>query len=282
MRRGGTTQGIVPFYVLAVAITTACSFACWVAIPYVALNVVAAQSGPWLRTAQEALLVMAACGPGSAALIVTGLRSGRAGVRSLLHSPVRRAGSWAVLGIVLAAMAVCYLGPSWLGIAYGQAVPGRGGFSVSSTSATMWVGLIVGALGEEIGWRGFLQPRLRTRFGDLLSCVLVAGLWWLWHYFCRLPFAMGSGGWFLLSVSGSQLSLGMTILPLSMILFRVYQWTGQSVIAVSVAHLVVNLLAVAQLSLFDPERPVSWYWCVALLWVAGAIACVVRFVPGPE
>lgn len=37
------------------------------------------------------------------------------------------------------------------------------------------------AVGEEVGWRGFLQPKLVTKFGLPLGIVLVGFLWAHWH-----------------------------------------------------------------------------------------------------
>lgn len=47
------------------------------------------------------------------------------------------------------------------------------------------VGLISGltwALGEEIGWRGFLFPKLMTRFGFNRACLITGLVWAVWHY----------------------------------------------------------------------------------------------------
>ena len=40
---------------------------------------------------------------------------------------------------------------------------------------------LTGAVGEELGWRGFLLPRLRTRYGRLPAVWAGASLWSLWH-----------------------------------------------------------------------------------------------------
>ncbi|WP_078893324.1 CPBP family intramembrane glutamic endopeptidase [Streptomyces sp. NRRL F-2580] len=40
---------------------------------------------------------------------------------------------------------------------------------------------LLGACAEEIGWRCYLQPLLRTRFGPVTASVLVGTLWGLWH-----------------------------------------------------------------------------------------------------
>lgn len=41
--------------------------------------------------------------------------------------------------------------------------------------------ILVGALGEEIGWRGFLQPLLEKNYSALFASVIVGLLWGLWH-----------------------------------------------------------------------------------------------------
>jgi uncharacterized protein len=38
------------------------------------------------------------------------------------------------------------------------------------------------ALGEEIGWRGFLLPRLVQQFGFTLGCLISGCIWAAWHY----------------------------------------------------------------------------------------------------
>jgi uncharacterized protein len=45
------------------------------------------------------------------------------------------------------------------------------------------------ALGEEVGWRGFLLPRLTTRFGFTLGCLASGATWAVWHY----PAIIGAG-----------------------------------------------------------------------------------------
>lgn len=39
------------------------------------------------------------------------------------------------------------------------------------------------ATGEEVGWRGFVLPRLQVRLCPLLACLLINLFWPLWHLF---------------------------------------------------------------------------------------------------
>jgi membrane protease YdiL (CAAX protease family) len=63
-------------------------------------------------------------------------------------------------------------GPTWVSVAVGIALTGTYGLLRGVTSA----------LGEEIGWRGFLVPEL-SRTTSFTTTALVSGIVWsLWHY----------------------------------------------------------------------------------------------------
>jgi membrane protease YdiL (CAAX protease family) len=46
---------------------------------------------------------------------------------------------------------------------------------------TCLFGLIIGSIGEEIGWRGFLQPLLEYKYSKFVSSLIVGLIWGLWH-----------------------------------------------------------------------------------------------------
>jgi membrane protease YdiL (CAAX protease family) len=41
--------------------------------------------------------------------------------------------------------------------------------------------MLIGAIGEETGWRGVLQPELQRRFGPIKGTLLVGLIWGYWH-----------------------------------------------------------------------------------------------------
>jgi uncharacterized protein len=53
------------------------------------------------------------------------------------------------------------------------------------------ISLITGAMGEELGWRGFALPWLQTRFNALGASLILGVIWGLWH----LPLWFTGMGW---------------------------------------------------------------------------------------
>ncbi len=125
-----------------------------------------------------------------ASLIVTALTLGRSGVLALLRRFLiwRVPVYWFLVVLVGPAM----LGLAALGLDYvvRGAVPGWGNVyahQIFGTTANLWLFIIpfflVDALsnGEELGWRGFVLPRLQTRFSALVSSLILGAVWGLWH-----------------------------------------------------------------------------------------------------
>ncbi|MEV5874330.1 CPBP family intramembrane glutamic endopeptidase [Streptomyces sp. NPDC052101] len=69
---------------------------------------------------------------------------------------------------------------------------------------------LVGACGEEIGWRCFLQPLLRTRFGPLTASVTVGAVWGLWHVQVLTEAPAYAAG-FLLATIAMSVVLGLAL-----------------------------------------------------------------------
>ncbi|MFF7129002.1 type II CAAX prenyl endopeptidase Rce1 family protein [Streptomyces sp. NPDC008240] len=69
---------------------------------------------------------------------------------------------------------------------------------------------LVGACGEEIGWRCFLQPLLRTRLGPLAASVAVGAVWGLWHVQALAQSPAYAAG-FLLATIAMSVVLGLAL-----------------------------------------------------------------------
>jgi CAAX protease family protein len=66
-------------------------------------------------------------------------------------------------------------------------------FSFPGMATIGLIGAMGSALGEEIGWRGFLLPRLTTRFGFTLGCLVSGIVWAVWHYPAIIQGGYGAG-----------------------------------------------------------------------------------------
>src|SRR5215208_1630185 len=116
--------------------------------------------------------------PGIAAVLVTAVPAGRAGVRDLLRRFLiwRVDLQWYVIALFL--IAAIILGGIGLHILFGGAmpvIPAAGSSSVNTTIVFV-VFIVLGALlnTEEIAWRGFALPRLQARYGVLAAGLLLA------------------------------------------------------------------------------------------------------------
>ncbi len=91
----------------------------------------------------------------------------------------------------------------------------------------LWMPL--GALGEELGWRGYLHKRLDPRMRGLLSSLLVGALWMPIHiqFFSEGPVFL--------------FFLALLIISYSVVIYALVQDTGFSVILATIFHLSINL-----------------------------------------
>lgn len=174
-------------------------------------------------------------GPMLAAVVVTAAFDGRPGLHRLggrIGAP--RWWALALVPLLLGAVAVVVLratgdGPSADDLADMPGVPAW------SWSGVFLFVLLVGGLGEEVGWRGLAWVRLRRRLGLRDAALVVTVPWALWH----LPlFWIDSGlaglpayvlpGW-LLGLAAGAVVLGW-----------LYDRSG-SLLVVALAHTAVNM-----------------------------------------
>ena len=123
-------------------------------------------------------------GPAAAGVSLTALLYGRTGLREL-GTRLRqwRVGPRWYLFALLTGPIVMATTAAMVSMMF----PGyyAGTTTLEGTAAIILGGLLVGlAVGilEELGWTGFALPRLRRRYGILLTGLIMALLWGTWHY----------------------------------------------------------------------------------------------------
>ena len=95
--------------------------------------------------------------------------------------------------------------------------------------------IITGAVGEEVGWRGFLLPRLRQEYGPVTAAWVMGSLWSVWH----LP------AWFVPWLPHRTFPLASTLMMTAcfgVFMAFVFYRAGESVIATILAHLSLNIM----------------------------------------
>lgn len=175
-------------------------------------------------------------GPSLAALITAALVGGRDALRALLARLARWRVGWGWY-------ALACLGPLalWATAATFRFGATGGWPPIEPAAALVFVPLMLrhvfvgGGLGEELGWRGFLLPRLQARQGALRASLVVGLAWGLWH----LPafYLPGTGK------QGSPVDMALfTLLTvvLSVIFTWVFRRTGGSVLLLSLLHGAMN------------------------------------------
>jgi membrane protease YdiL (CAAX protease family) len=136
-------------------------------------------------------ILVAAYSASLAGVILTAIVSGKAGLREMFRRLLiwRTGIGWWVFGLfalglmfVVATLLYALFSGSTLALNLAQPL-------------YMFVPLFVmkfvldAGLGEELGWRGFLLPRLQARYNALVSSIIVGVVWGLWH----LPLFMLEG-----------------------------------------------------------------------------------------
>ena len=118
-------------------------------------------------------------GPALASVLLTGITSGWMGYRNLFSRVIqgrRPIGVYAAA--VLTAPLVLMTVPLALSLRFPDFMPRI--FADSNKAPTLLTGFVVGSAAgffEELGWTGFVIPRLRLRFDSFTTAVIVGVLW---------------------------------------------------------------------------------------------------------
>ena len=169
-------------------------------------------------------------GPTLAAIIMTGITEGKAGLHHLRERLKLRHASWQwCLFILLGVPALLLVGliiqPGLL--ASFQGLAPRMLLSYPIYFIVVFFGV---ALPEEIGWRGFALPRMQPRYGPLWGTLLLGILWAFWHllYFLTPDHGGGPGtGLTTLLINFSIFSL--MVIALAIIFTWIFNHTAGSI-----------------------------------------------------
>lgn len=139
--------------------------------------------------------------------------------------------------------------------------------------AAVWP--LLAALGEEIGWRGFLLPRLERGMGLLPAALVVGALWGVWHLPADYIALKGYGDWFWLAF---LLNGPIVLTAHSIILAWLWRRTQGSLVAAVLYHWSVTTSAIAFPSASAEGLPgiLAAGIGAALIWVAAGALLVLR------
>ena len=207
------------------------------------------------------LEILTGWAPGIAAVVVTSVASGRAGVRELLgRFRIWRVGAQWYL-VALFALAALILGGIGLHILFGGALPviPAAGASAGNISLGFLILIVAGVLinTEEIAWRGFALPRLQAKYGVLIGCVLLA----IPEVALHLPLFFVRENPFYPTVglaAFSAFSIAMVF-----IYAFLFNKAGCSLLIVTLMHASQNAWA----NLLSDNSASPFYYTVALAWI---------------
>jgi uncharacterized protein len=219
---------------------------------------------PWPMTLMnKESVAMIPWGPAIAAMLVSWLALGGAGVRQLIG----RLGKWKVgLRWYAAAFGIPL-------VTWGVAVVVARVFFNSRMVATLTpvdllifpvsfftTALIKGPLTEEIGWRGFALPRMLEALRPLRASLALGLIWFSWH----LPLLITDP-------TRPALPFALSVLAFSVILTWLHLATSGSLVIAVLFHAAVNTIASFVVPLFAPADQLTVWWVFVSAMAAAAL-----------
>jgi membrane protease YdiL (CAAX protease family) len=219
---------------------------------------VAAQPAPTTLGGFLAAFLPQVWAPTLVALTLVAVSQGARGVRTEVAERLKyRRGTtlWLILAATTPAVATA------LAIAAARFAGDDAPFTTSqAVPVAIGLQIITGAVGEELGWRGFLLPRLRKHYGPVMAAWVMGSLWSLWH----LP------AWFVPWLPHRTFPVASTLIftaCFGVFMAFVFYRAGESVIATILAHLSLNIMSAmggVRLSSF-----VFWTTLATIFFVVG-------------
>jgi uncharacterized protein len=206
----------------------------------------------------DSLIALGGFGPAVSAFLVLAITSGKPGVLRLLRSIVhwRVGAQWylvALLGLPILNLLAFLVVPGTLAdlVAPDWRLP-RLYLSEMAISLTIGIAPVC----EEIGWRGFAQPRIQRLHGPVVGTLILGALWGVWH----LPFFFGplartgpEATFVSASIALVEFSIGLT--GLSVVMAWVLNNCGGSTLLAILLHAAFDSSGLAMVALFPSTPP---------------------------
>jgi membrane protease YdiL (CAAX protease family) len=139
------------------------------------ISYVADEPGPWWGVA---LLLIGGFVPSLAGLLLTGVREGKPGLREMGRRVIQFNIGWRWYLAAIAVVVIGTLGQITILRLFGRP------FDLTAFLAQLGLLLpsfVIGPLSEELGWAGYAQDRLQTRWSPRRSAILLGVIWSFWH-----------------------------------------------------------------------------------------------------
>lgn len=226
------------------------------------------------------LLLTMLLGPSLAGILSTAFIYGRTGLRELLSRLLRWrvAARWYAVALLTApfiytAVTLVLLQTShdFLPIIL------TSDNKVSLVLSSIVLGIIVAVL-EELGWTGFVTPRLRLRYGILTTGLVMGLLWGVWH------FPLFSGSAFSSQTISPTLYLAVLLFswlpPYRVLIVWVYDHTGSLLVAM-LMHVPIVVAQFVRLApaVSEVQVVIDNLILAAALWVVVAAVQVLQSLP---
>ena len=176
--------------------------------------------------------------PGFVALLLSFLVFGKIGVGRLFQAiKIWRVGLFWYIFALFFQMVIFYLGKTLdtlLGNSYEVISPLN---SVYGAQAALMAPIVIlfafpGAFAEELGWRGYVLPRLQNNLNALLSSIVVGIFWGAWH----IPLLIYFGDLGANDFAGYLLAV-VNFIPVAILYTWIYNNTKGSLLLVTLFHI---------------------------------------------
>lgn len=260
---------IVSFFVLAYAITWIFWFALVIFASVFSIS--------YDKGFSQLLWLLGAFGPTTAAIILTGMQSGKHGIATLLRRIVQWRVNWRWYLFALFGILALQLASILANMVFGGTPPdlSKAGQLLILLPTFFFYLFLAGPPQEELGWRGYALPRLQEKQSALVASLVLSVLWACWH----LPAFLIPGTPYYAQIQ--QVPFAVTfplflaqIVPFTILFTWMYNHTNGSLLLAFFLHAANNAAAMTPTLLGVPDSirlsiaNIIMMWLVAIIIVA--------------